>query len=581
MKRLFITTSILVGLLLAGCGSGDSGHSHGEGADHSHGQETQTEQHSSQETQEEHGHPHPGEDESQPEDDGQHSHDGETHADHNNNNETGSQAAVVQSEGAGAVTHWTNETELFMEYPEIIVGQEATFAVHLTRLSDFAPLSNSTVTFALESSEGAQLSVTENEVQIPGIYGPDLTFEQAGRYDLTIMISGMVNDTMQVNGIPVYNSADEIPQTQDEEDPNLITFLKEQQWDIPFATQEVQQRTLTQTVDATGEIMAAQNSQAVVSAPFSGIILSSQNGNLPVVGQQLQKGASMAVLNPAIQSGGGDNYAQQFINAQSELELAEANLERSKRLYQKEAIPQTELQKARIAYRQALTRYQTINEVIQVDTTAIEGYGESAESYRFALKAPLSGTIVESQVTPGMQVEAGQPLYRIANTNKVWLKANVPAAKQSRIANARKAAFRVQGDDRLYEVSKLDGKLISKANSIDPQNRTLSLIYELDNTQNGLPIGMFSTVHINTEAKENVMAIPQSALIEEEGNYNVYVHVSGESFRKQRVTTGIEDRGWVEITSGLQGGEHVVTENAYQVKLASLSSEAPSHGHSH
>ncbi|SMO49249.1 efflux RND transporter periplasmic adaptor subunit [Fodinibius sediminis] len=565
MKRLLIFLFITTGLLLAGCGSADEGHSHGEGADHAHDQETQTEPPSSQDTQEEHGHPH----------------DGETDADHTSDSATGSEAALVASEGAGAVTYWTDETELFMEYPEIVVGREATFAVHLTRLSDFSPIASSEVYFSFRSENGTELSARETEVQVPGIYGPDITFKQAGRYDLTIEIYGMVNDTLQVNGIPVYNSVDDIPHTHAEEDPSMITFLKEQQWDIPFATQEVQQRTLTQTVDATGEIMAAQNSQAVVSAPFSGIVLSSQNGNLPVEGQQLQKGASMAVLNPAIQSGGGDNYAQQFINAQSDLELAKANLERSRRLYQKEAIPQAELQKSRIEYRQALTRYQTINEVIQVDTAALEGYGESAESYRFELKAPLSGTIVQSYVTPGMQVEAGQPLYRIADASKVWLKANVPAAQQSRIANASQAAFRVQGDDRLYEVSELGGRLISRANSIDPQSRTLSLIYELDNSKNGLPLGMFSTVHINTETRENVLAIPQSALIEEEGNYNVYVHVSGESFRKQRVTTGIEHRGWVEITSGLQGGEHVVTENAYQVKLASLSSEAPSHGHSH
>ncbi len=549
MKHLITLTILCISLVMMGCGgASDEGHTPGEEGNHTHEQPAQ-------QAQEAHGHSHGGE------------------SDH--------EQGKPQREGAGVITQWTDKTELFMEYPELIVGQKATFAVHLTRLSDFQPISESKVQFVFSSEQGNEGSLTETEVQIPGIYGPDVVFDRAGRYDLTIIIQGMVDDTLRINDIPVYNSADEIPQTQAEEDPNLITFLKEQQWDIPFATQEVQQRTLTQTVDATGEIMAAQNSQAVVSAPFSGIILSSQNENLPVEGQQLQKGSPMGVLNPAIQSGGGDNYAQQFINAQSELELAKANLDRSKRLYEKEAIPQTELQKARIEYRQALTRYQTINEVIQVDTAAIEGYGETAESYRFELKAPLSGTIVQSYVTPGMQVEAGEPLYRIANTNKVWLKANIPAAQQSRIANASQAAFRVQGDDRLYEVSKLDGRLISRANSVDPKSRTLPLIYELDNTQNGLPLGMFSTVHINTDTKENVMAIPQSALIEEEGNYNVYIHVSGESFRKQRVTTGIEHGGWVEITSGLKGGEHVVTKNAYQVKLASLSSEAPSHGHSH
>lgn len=543
MKRLIIFLFITAGLLIAGCSSGDQGHSHGEGGSHSH-QQTEQSQHA-------HG------------------------------QQATSQSSGTQREGSGAVTRWTDETELFMEYPEIVVGRPATFAVHLTRLSDFSPIAHSEVYFTFRGDNGTEISARETEVQTAGIYGPDVTFPQAGRYDLTIEIYGMVNDTIEVKDIPVYHSADEIPPAKTGENPNLITFLKEQQWDIPFGTKKVQRRTLTRTVDATGEIMAAQNSQAVVSAPFSGIVLSSQNRNLPVEGQQLQKGATLAVLNPAIQSGGGDNYAQQFINAQSELELAKSKLERSKRLYDKEAIPKTELQKARIAYRQALTRYRTISEVIQIDTTTFDGYGDSPQSYRFALKAPIKGTIVKSNVIPGMQVEAGQPLYRIVDASKVWLKANIPAARQSSIAKAGQAAFRVQGSDRLYSLSELNGKLVSRGNSVDPQSRTLPLVYELDNTKTGLPLGMFANVHINMDTKKEVLAIPQSALIEEEGTYNVYVHVSGESFRKQQVTTGIEHRGWVEITSGLQAGQHVVTTNAYQVKLASLSSEAPAHGHTH
>lgn len=555
MKRLFIFLFVITGLLLAGCGSGDESHTHGERADHSHEQPTE-------ETEEEHTH-------------------GEGEGQHQHAHEAASQTGSSQREGSGSVTQWTDETELFMEYPEIIVGQEATFAVHLTRLSDFSPIADSEVYFTFRSNDGTEITKRETEVQTPGIYGPNITFEQAGRYDLTIEIYGMVNDTLQVSGIPVYNTADEIPHAHAEEDPNHITFLKEQQWDIPFGTREVQRRTLNQTVDAHGETIAAQNSQAVVSAPFSGIILPSQNASLPVEGQQLQKGASLVVLNPAVQSSEGDNYAQQFIYAQSELELAQSNLERSRRLYKKEAIPKTELQKARIEYRQALTRYQTISEVIQVDTTNIDGYGSTEDSYRFEMKAPVAGSIIESHVSPGMQVEAGQPLYRIADDSRVWLKAHVPASRQNQVANARDASFRVQGDDQLYTISELEGRLISRTNSVDPQSRTLSLTFEFDNTGIGLPLGMFSTVHINTDTKKDVLAVPESALMEEEGTYSVYVHVSGESFGKRRVTTGIKEGGWVEIISGLQEGERVVTENAYQVELASRSSEAPAHGHTH
>jgi RND family efflux transporter MFP subunit len=541
-----------MGLLLAGCGSNEEEHSHGEDADHSHEQTVQeTEQGS--ESEEEHAHDSEG-------------------------NHIEQQSEKV---GSGIITQWTEKTELFMEYPELIVGEEATFAVHLTRLSDFRAISESEVEFVFRSERGMEGSLTETEVQIPGIYGPDVIFDRAGRYDLTIIIRGMVDDTLQINGIPVYNSVDEIPSYSQEEDPSLISFLKEQQWKIPFGTQRVSLKSLTTTIDAHGEIAARSNGQAVVSAPFSGIILPTLNTNLPVIGNKITKGKSVVVLNPAIQSADGENYAQQFINARAELELARKNLERQKRLFEREAIPEVELDKARIEYRRARIQFQTINEIVQVDTSSVDTYGDSEESYRFALKAPISGAFLETYVTPGMQVNVGDPLFLIADMSKVWLHVHVPASERNSLSASGSASFSIQGDDHLYDLNDLNGRLVSTGKSVDSKTRTVSLIYEIDNPKQSLQTGLFANVYVDTEQKEQTVAVPESSLIEEEGSFFVFVHVAGESFEKRRVTTGIRDRGMIEITSGLNIGEHVVTVNPYQVKLASLSSEAPAHGHAH
>ena len=549
MKQLIMLIIVSTSLLITGCGGGsDEGHSHDEEGDHTHEQ-------TAEQAQEEDDHSHEGED--------AHSHEGES-----------------QLEGAGVITQWTDKTELFMEYPELIVGQEATFAVHLTRLSDFSPISESEVQFVFSSERGNEGSLTETEVQIPGIYGPDVIFDRARRYDLTIIIQGMVDDTLQVNGIPVYSTLEDVPVAHEEEDPNLISFLKEQQWKIPFATQKVGRHTISESVDAHGELKPVQSREVIVSSPFSGIILSSSNQNLPVEGQNIRKGTSLIQLNPSIQSAGGENYAQQFINAQSQLTLAKKNLERSRRLYEKEAIPEVELEKARIEYRQALTQFLTINEIAQIDTASVDTYGDSESSYRFEMKAPISGTVVESYARPGMQVKAGEPLVRIADMSKMWLSLHVPASERTAIQNPGAAVFYVQGNEKMYGMEEVNGRLLSAGKQVDPESRTLSLIYEIDNRE-GLHSGLFVTAEIDTEQKENVIAIPGTSLIEEEGNYVVYVHVAGESFEKRAITTGIRNRGWVEVTSGLDEGEQIVTTNAYQVKLASLSSEAPSHGHSH
>ena len=72
-----------------------------------------------------------------------------------------------------------------------------------------------------------------------------------------------------------------------------------------------------------------------------------------------------------------------------------------------------------------------------------------------------------------------------------------------------------------------------------------------------------------------------TALMEEQGNFFVYVQVTGESFDKRQVKTGAQDGTSVQIVSGLNPGDRVVTKGAYLVKLATQSGSAPAHGHEH
>ena len=70
----------------------------------------------------------------------------------------------------GSVTLWTDSTELFMEYPGIIVGQPAKFNVHLTDLTDFAPLRSGKVTFRFDPEGGGEgFTVVQETPRAPGI----------------------------------------------------------------------------------------------------------------------------------------------------------------------------------------------------------------------------------------------------------------------------------------------------------------------------------------------------------------------------------------------------------------------------
>ena len=80
---------------------------------------------------------------------------------------------------------------------------------------------------------------------------------------------------------------------------------------------------------------------------------------------------------------------------------------------------------------------------------------------------------------------------------------------------------------------------------------------------------------------EEALVVPVSALVDEDGRAVAFVQVSGETFEKRDLTLGIRDGAFVQVLSGLAEGERVVTKGAYAIRLASVSTTIPAHGHAH
>jgi membrane fusion protein, heavy metal efflux system len=77
------------------------------------------------------------------------------------------------------------------------------------------------------------------------------------------------------------------------------------------------------------------------------------------------------------------------------------------------------------------------------------------------------------------------------------------------------------------------------------------------------------------------VAIPDSAIVEEAGNFIAFVQVSGETFQKRELKLGIRDGNQVQVLDGVKEGERVVTRGAMAIRLASISGVIPAHGHAH
>lgn len=479
----------------------------------------------------------------------------------------------------GSVTIWTDESELFMEYPALIVGREARFAAHLTRLSDFKPFTDEAVHLYFRSGEGVTLEQAADPPSPAGIYRPALTFSKAGTYTLTIIITGRFRDTITVDGIQVYPSPEAVP-APNEESPGeqLITYLKEQQWKTEFRTEHVQRRELSGSVRAPGEILARKDYDVIVSAPFAGTLQGEHNGKVPVVGGVAVRGGVLAVLTSAAQTiDGGENFAALYAEAEGEYRLATSEYERAQHLYRNGSISTREFEEAENQHNRAKANFEAFSRSVQRDTLN----RETGSRYNFLLRSPISGTIAETYYTVGKQFQPGEPLLRIVNTSVVWLLASIPVSEIAKVSAPRRAEFRVTGLPEQFDVDERNGRLVSVGRVVDERTRTVPVIFEVRNPKGTLRVGMFAEVSVKTGRSVRVLAVPESALVEEEGRHVVYVHVAGEAFARREVELGGSDGGWVEIRTGVREGERVVTTGAYQVRLASLSTQLPAHGHEH
>ena len=231
--------------------------------------------------------------------------------------------------GSIAVTLWTEHTELFMEYPTLVVGEEATFVIHFSKMDDFKPVTIGRLTTVFYENNSEQVRVTAEAPARPGIFLPVIRIDRPGVYDLELQLnSPQVEDVIRIPGVRVYASASEIPHAEEEGGgEDQISYLKEQQWKIDFRTEPANVRRLSASVRATGEILPKIQAHAEVPALVNGVMLPDQNANIPSVGTWVKKGQVLAVVSPPAHTDAGLNRIRQ------EYLLAKGEYDRAQRLF--------------------------------------------------------------------------------------------------------------------------------------------------------------------------------------------------------------------------------------------------------
>ena len=197
-----------------------------------------------------------------------------------------------------------------------------------------------------------------------------------------------------------------------------------------------------------------------------------------------------------------------------------------------------------------------------------------------AISSPISGYVKNILVKEGDYVTIGQPLVSVTQNRRLFLRAEVSGKYYPYLRTIGSANFKTPYDNKVYELKDLNGRLLSFGKSAGDNSFYVPVTFEFDNKGDIIP-GSFVEAYLLSTRMENVISLPRTALTEEQGLFFVYLQLDEEGYKKQEVTLGADNGKSVQILTGVKAGDAVVTDGAYQVKLASASNAIPAHSHEH
>jgi len=486
------------------------------------------------------------------------------------------QKATESEPNPESYTNWTTKTELFAEYPPLVVGRTSRFAVHFTRLDTFKPVAKGKVEIRLTSADGKVESFSTDGPSRPGIFGVDVKPAAAGEFRLSVhLTSDGLSDVHELGEIESSATKAAAVHEHGAETEEKIAFLKEQQWTLDFGTAVIEDRQLRSSIRVPAEVLPRSGGEAEVTVPFDGRLVAE---NLPFIGARVSQGQVLASLLPPTSAPSDLSSLELAKNEASlALQLARKDRERAERLVQSGAAPAKRLDEAR-------TVEATVEARLKAAETRTAQYEASSTAEAnpkgarlFALRAPISGIVVETTAAPNANVKAGETIFRIVDADSVYVSAIVPEAELPQMRNLSGAELEVPGSAQPRPLS----RLVSVGRVVDSQSRTFPVIYQVDNRDRSIAIHQALHVRLLTKASGAAPAVPESALVDDGGRPVIFIQESGEAFLRRPVKLGIREGGYVQVLEGVFPGERVVTRGAHLIRLAAMSNQVPAHGHVH
>lgn len=460
-------------------------------------------------------------------------------------------------------TIYSENLELFVEFNPLIVGETTSFAAHFTKLGEnFKAVDQGSVSLKLVGEKDQPSFKSEVPTSL-GIFKLKLKPINTGKYDLVFNVTTKsFSDTIIIKDVIVHENPEAALARQNTESIEEIVYLKEQAWKVAFANTKVVRRPFAEIIKTTGHILPAQGDEVIITAKNTGII--TFGNSKKQVGSAVNSGETLFSI------AGGEltenNIDKEFTNAKAVFEKHQTDYERAQKLMKEQVISTKEFSEIELNFKNAETHFNSIS----------KNYSSNGKK----ITSPITGFIKNLLVNEGQYVTVGQSIASVSQNQRLMLKAEVPQKHYTKLGSIVSANFITAYDNKVYSTDSLNGQFISYGKSTDQHAFYIPVNFEIDNKGDIIP-GSYIEIFLKTTELNNVLTIPLSSLLEEQGHYYAFVQTSGEGFQKRNLELGVSDGINIQVISGIKENERVVSTGAYQIKLATMSGKMPEHGHEH
>lgn len=329
-----------------------------------------------------------------------------------------------------------------------------------------------------------------------------------------------------------------LPEETVAETSDVLTLKEEALQSLNLKTEKVNLKSIPIEFSASGEFGFNEKKLVHITSKVSGWV----EKVYTFIGDRAQKGDTLVTI-----------YSTEFLSAQSEFIQAEERLK---------SVPKAdsaEYKTASALFNSAKTKLLLLG----ASESETENLADNHQpKSHLAIRSPLFGTVIESNVITGNTVNKGDNLFSVSDLSSLWVIANVYERDIALVKRGQMVEIRVSAlPEQVFY-----GSVEAINDVLDETTRTFKVRIAIDNISNLLKPQMFCQCQFKAQSSERLLAIPLSAVQNIEGEKYVFIPQGETSFEKRAIITGRELGNYVQVLEGLKPGEEVVTEGSFILK---------------